>query len=58
MLEAAIYFEAREDTIDKSVLLYQRAGNLPKAIELAFKVRNSNGLLTIVSDLRYGLKDF
>ena len=38
MLEAAIYFEEREDTVDKAVLLYHRAGNLPKAIELVFKV--------------------
>ena len=38
MLEAAIYFQQREDTIDKAVLLYHRAGNLAKAIELVFKV--------------------
>jgi hypothetical protein len=38
MLEAAKYFEDREDTVDKAVLLYHRAGNLPKAIELVFKV--------------------
>ena len=39
LLEAAIYFQQREDTIDKAVLLYHRAGNLAKAIELVFKVR-------------------
>ena len=38
MLEAAVYFEQREDTVDKAVLLFHRAGNLPKAIELVFKV--------------------
>ena len=42
MLEAAQYFQAREETIDKSVLLYHRAGNLAKAIELVFKVVQGN----------------
>ena len=34
MLEAAIYFQQREDTIDKAVLLFHSAGNLTKAIEV------------------------
>ena len=51
MLEAAQYFQAREDTIDKSVLLYHRAGNLAKAIELVFNYRRFGALENLVEEL-------
>ena len=51
MLEAAQYFQAREDTIDKSVLLYHRAGNLAKAIELVFSYRRFGALENLVEEL-------
>ena len=35
----------REDTIDKAVLLYHRAGNLAKAIELVFSVSSDSPML-------------
>ena len=51
MLEAAIYFQQREDTIDKAVLLYHRAGNLAKAIELVFTHRRFGALENLVEEL-------
>ncbi|KAF4520566.1 hypothetical protein B566_EDAN011119 [Ephemera danica] len=48
--EAAVYFE-NIDRTDRAVRLYQRAGMLHKALDLAFKTQQYNALQSIATEL-------
>lgn len=49
-VQAATYFEEKE-VYDKAVLLYQRGGKTPKALELCFRARLFDALRSISDDL-------
>ena len=51
MLLAADHFQKSEATLDKSVLLYHRAGNLAKAIDLVFQQKRFGVLEQLVDEL-------
>lgn len=50
MLEAAAYFESRGQE-DRAVGLYQKGGNVPKAVELCFRCRLFDQLREIAETL-------
>ncbi|KAL9643912.1 hypothetical protein ABK040_013321 [Willaertia magna] len=50
MIDVATYFE-NNNLIDKSVLLYQKGGNLSKAIDLCFKYQLFDTLSTIADNI-------
>ena len=50
MLETAAYFESREH-YEKAVLLYQKGGNVSKAIDLSFKTQQFESLRQIAESL-------
>ncbi|CBY35545.1 unnamed protein product [Oikopleura dioica] len=51
MLLAADHFQKNESTLDKAVLLYHRAGNLAKAIDLVFQQQRFGVLEQLVDEL-------
>lgn len=51
MLEAARHLEQRPGCEEKTILLYQRAGQLNTAIELAFKLRQYSALASITQEM-------
>ncbi|XP_076446737.1 intraflagellar transport protein 140 homolog [Babylonia areolata] len=51
MMEAARFYEQRQDTLDRAVMLYHKAGNFSKALDLAFSAKQFGALQMISSDL-------
>lgn len=51
MMEAARFYEQRPDTLDRAVMLYHKAGNFSKALDLAFSAKQFGALQMISSDL-------
>ncbi|KAK7111421.1 intraflagellar transport protein 140 homolog [Littorina saxatilis] len=51
MMEAARYYEQRHETMDRAVMLYHKAGNFSKALDLAFTTKQFGALQMISSDL-------
>jgi len=51
MIEAARHYEEADDTVDKAVMLYHKAGHFSKAIELAFEHEQFGALELISNDL-------
>lgn len=51
MMEAARHYEQRQETLDKAVMLYHKAGNFSKALDLAFSTKQFGALQMISSDL-------
>merc|ERR1712072_933379 len=50
MLETAEYFE-KKGAFEKAVNLYQKGGNIPRALDLCFRAELFDVLRTIASDL-------
>ncbi|XP_064637216.1 intraflagellar transport protein 140 homolog [Lineus longissimus] len=51
MMDAARYYESKPSSQDKAVMLYHKAGNLPRALDLAFRTRQFGALQHISDDL-------
>ncbi|GFO12432.1 intraflagellar transport protein 140 homolog, partial [Plakobranchus ocellatus] len=51
MMEAARYYETKQGFQDKAVMLYHKAGNYSKALDLAFTTKQFGALQLISSDL-------
>ncbi|CAL1531559.1 unnamed protein product [Lymnaea stagnalis] len=51
IMEAARYYETKQGQQHKAVMLYQKAGNYSKALELAFTTRQYDSLQQISSEL-------
>ncbi|BFZ17235.1 hypothetical protein BsWGS_20274 [Bradybaena similaris] len=51
MMEAARYYESKPGNQDKAVMLYHKAGNYSKALELAFTTKQFGALQLISGDL-------
>ncbi|NXS30109.1 IF140 protein, partial [Pomatostomus ruficeps] len=51
MIEAACYYEEKEDQMDRAVMLYHKAGHFSKALELAFATQQFGALQLIAEDL-------
>ncbi|XP_074648558.1 intraflagellar transport protein 140 homolog [Tubulanus polymorphus] len=51
MIEAAHYYEQKQISLDKAVMLYHKAGNLHKALDLAFRSRQFGALQHISESL-------
>uniref|UniRef100_A0A8C3XR44 Intraflagellar transport protein 140 homolog n=2 Tax=Chelydra serpentina TaxID=8475 RepID=A0A8C3XR44_CHESE len=51
MIEAACYYEEKGEQMDRSVMLYHKAGHFSKALELAFATQQFGALQLIAEDL-------
>uniref|UniRef100_A0A8C5R4T8 Intraflagellar transport 140 n=1 Tax=Leptobrachium leishanense TaxID=445787 RepID=A0A8C5R4T8_9ANUR len=51
MMDAARYYEEMGEQMDRAVMLYQKAGHLSKALELAFATEQFGALQLIAEDL-------
>ncbi|OWF41021.1 intraflagellar transport protein 140 homolog [Mizuhopecten yessoensis] len=51
MMEAARYYEQKQGSEDKAVMLYHKAGNFSKALDLSFRSKQFGALQMISGDL-------
>lgn len=51
MVEAARYYETKQGQQDKAVMLYHKAGNFSRALDLSFRAKQFGALQMISSDL-------
>ncbi|CAB4034032.1 intraflagellar transport 140 homolog [Paramuricea clavata] len=51
MIDVARYYESNSNMLDKAVILYHKAGEVSKALDLCFKTEQFSALQMVAEDL-------